>query len=48
MKMIKNQENHLEDMEMITGKMKEDNRIISEELANQHQIIAELDKQISK
>ena len=48
MKLLKNQDAHLEDIQVITGKMKEDNRVINEELVLQHQLLDELDQQISK
>mmetsp|Transcript_17885 Transcript_17885/g.15795 ORF Transcript_17885/g.15795 Transcript_17885/m.15795 type:complete len:123 (+) Transcript_17885:24-392(+) len=48
MKMLKNQDAHLDDLGKISGQMKENNKLISEELHNQSLIIANLDKQISK
>ncbi|CAI2379734.1 unnamed protein product [Moneuplotes crassus] len=48
MKLLNKQDIHLDDLGKITGQMREDNKQINEELAIQHQLIKELDEQISK
>ena len=48
MKMLNNQDAHLDDLQVITGKMRDGNRIINEELQAQHQLLKELDIEMSR